>query len=595
MSVRDLVQRADRARPERAGGRPRASRERMAACGVADAAAYLAQHLAGRTARADRTAGGARVVDVPRRRRVRRRRAPSCSAAWPQRPARVVRILSVPCAGGEEPYSMAMALRDAGVAPASFRIDAIDLSEVALARARRGRYTRNAFRGGDLAFRERYFTQRRQRIPDQRRAARAGALQPGQPAAPPTCAAGGRYDVVFCRNLLIYFDEPTTAAAIASLHALLADDGLLFAGYAEVPAFCRNGFAPLRVPGAFALQKAAAASAGGARRRAAGAHGAQAAARLRPLPVPRRPPRTAAAQAAPPAAGRAGSAHPGAGARARPTRATTRAPPPPASAARRPRPMPAEAYFILGLTSECEQQAWRPPKATGAAASTCSPTITRRCATWRCWPASAATPRRPTPSASAPRASTQRANDGAPESDSAMQRSADCWNQIGVAGDQSCDKLAPHVHCRNCDVYAGAAQRNLQRPVGDGYRAEWAAQLRQPVARAPTQRHVGAGVPHRPRVAGAADRDGGAVAPQAPGAPAAAPRRRRPARHRQRRRQADAGDLAGRAARHRRTRRAGRGRAPHLRAPAGAATGKASRSRCRWPTCTASCAMPQAA
>lgn len=54
-----------------------------------------------------------------------------------------------------------------------------------------------------------------------------------------------------------------------------------------------------------------------------------------------------------------------------------------------------------------------------------------------------------------------------------------CWNEIGVAGDQSCDKLAQHVHCRNCDVYAGAAQRNLQRPVTDGYREEWAAHFRQ--------------------------------------------------------------------------------------------------------------------
>lgn len=57
---------------------------------------------------------------------------------------------------------------------------------------------------------------------------------------------------------------------------------------------------------------------------------------------------------------------------------------------------------------------------------------------------------------------------------------ADCWNSIGVAGDQSCPKLAVAVHCRNCDVYAGAAQRNLQRPVGEGYREHWAAQLRQP-------------------------------------------------------------------------------------------------------------------
>lgn len=55
----------------------------------------------------------------------------------------------------------------------------------------------------------------------------------------------------------------------------------------------------------------------------------------------------------------------------------------------------------------------------------------------------------------------------------------DCWNRIGVSGDQSCEKLAVHVHCRNCEVYAGAAQRNLQRPVSDGYREEWALHFRQ--------------------------------------------------------------------------------------------------------------------
>jgi chemotaxis-related protein WspD len=59
---------------------------------------------------------------------------------------------------------------------------------------------------------------------------------------------------------------------------------------------------------------------------------------------------------------------------------------------------------------------------------------------------------------------------------------ADCWNRIGVAGDQSCARLVQHVHCRNCEVYAGAAQQNLQRPVSGGYRDEWAAHFRQPPA-----------------------------------------------------------------------------------------------------------------
>jgi chemotaxis-related protein WspD len=55
----------------------------------------------------------------------------------------------------------------------------------------------------------------------------------------------------------------------------------------------------------------------------------------------------------------------------------------------------------------------------------------------------------------------------------------DCWNRIGVVGDQSCEKLKQFVHCRNCDVYAGAAQRNLQRAVGEDYKKDWAAHFRR--------------------------------------------------------------------------------------------------------------------
>ena len=55
----------------------------------------------------------------------------------------------------------------------------------------------------------------------------------------------------------------------------------------------------------------------------------------------------------------------------------------------------------------------------------------------------------------------------------------DCWNVIGVNGDQSCEKLQEVVHCRNCEVYASAAQRNLQRPVSADYKKEWAEHFRQ--------------------------------------------------------------------------------------------------------------------
>ncbi|WP_317202412.1 chemotaxis protein CheW [Janthinobacterium sp.] len=54
----------------------------------------------------------------------------------------------------------------------------------------------------------------------------------------------------------------------------------------------------------------------------------------------------------------------------------------------------------------------------------------------------------------------------------------DCWKRIGVIGDQSCPKLPEHVHCRNCEVYADAARRNLQRPVDADYQRAWASHFR---------------------------------------------------------------------------------------------------------------------
>lgn len=49
----------------------------------------------------------------------------------------------------------------------------------------------------------------------------------------------------------------------------------------------------------------------------------------------------------------------------------------------------------------------------------------------------------------------------------------DCWNSIGVVGDQSCRELQRHVHCHNCPVYSAAAAQFLDRPILSDYRREW--------------------------------------------------------------------------------------------------------------------------
>jgi chemotaxis protein methyltransferase WspC len=153
---------------------------------------------------------------------------------------------------------MAMALCDACVPLESFAIDAVDISAGCVSRAAQGIYGRNAFRAQDLAFRERYFTplegsddlyriasSLQQRV----RFRQGNVLAEGS-------APSVSYDIVFCRNLLIYFDRPTAAAAAVRLSSLLSDDGILFAGYAEVPVFTQNGFVPLPHRHAFAMRKA---------------------------------------------------------------------------------------------------------------------------------------------------------------------------------------------------------------------------------------------------------------------------------------------------------------------------------------------------
>lgn len=165
-----------------------------------------------------------------------------------------LRILSVPCATGEEPYSIAMTLLDLGMH--TFQIDGVDISDRALERAKRAVYGRNSFRASNLAFREKYFTPKGQNheiIPAVREHVR---LQYGNLIDPNFLRNRGPYDAIFCRNVLIYFDIPTQATAVKTLSGLLAEDGLLFVGPAETGMMINYQFASAKIPQSFAFRKA---------------------------------------------------------------------------------------------------------------------------------------------------------------------------------------------------------------------------------------------------------------------------------------------------------------------------------------------------
>jgi len=172
----------------------------------------------------------------------------------PENPTGQLRLLSVPCSTGEEPYSLAIALLEAGLPPERFRIDAADISERALAKAREAVYGKNSFRGKNLGFRDRYFhTTAEGLVLDstiRKRVAffRSNIISRDFPVR-------ALYDVIFCRNLLIYFDRPTQSRAIGQLHRLLVPNGWLFVGPAEQPLINDLGFESLGIPLAFASRK----------------------------------------------------------------------------------------------------------------------------------------------------------------------------------------------------------------------------------------------------------------------------------------------------------------------------------------------------
>ncbi|QWP76687.1 hypothetical protein J5226_24440 [Lysobacter sp. K5869] len=170
--------------------------------------------------------------------------------------SRTLRLLSLPCSTGEEPYTLAMALLDAGWAPQRIRIDAFDISERALSKAAHAAYGANSFRGRDLAYRERHFRalgHGRWQLSEQARGCvrfhRANVLDIDFLPAQST------YDAVFCRNLLIYFDQDTQVRTVGVLARALAEDGLLFVGAAETGLLLSLGYASAQIPMASAFRR----------------------------------------------------------------------------------------------------------------------------------------------------------------------------------------------------------------------------------------------------------------------------------------------------------------------------------------------------
>jgi chemotaxis protein methyltransferase WspC len=167
----------------------------------------------------------------------------------------IVRILSIPCCTGEEPFSIAMTLLDAGLNPNQFVIDAVDISKHAISKAQKGIYGNNSFRSDLESYKKRYFQpvdnqyQLNDVVRNTVKFKQANLLEP-------FFLNNKQYEIIFCRNLLIYLDQEARTRAVNVLEKLLTINGLLFVGSAETAIINRPNLSSIREAFTFAYKKA---------------------------------------------------------------------------------------------------------------------------------------------------------------------------------------------------------------------------------------------------------------------------------------------------------------------------------------------------
>ena len=171
-----------------------------------------------------------------------------------------LRIWSAACSTGEEPFTIAMMLhRTLGVRLSDWHIEILgtDISEKALKVAQSGVYNNYAVRSTPDLMKDRYFKEdsrsfvlnddirqmvnfEKHNLKDQLAAKRHGT-----------------WDVIFCRNVLIYFDDKMKKSVVSMFNNQLANDGTLFIGHSERIKDLTNDFQQLAIPQGFCYQKSA--------------------------------------------------------------------------------------------------------------------------------------------------------------------------------------------------------------------------------------------------------------------------------------------------------------------------------------------------
>jgi chemotaxis protein methyltransferase CheR len=169
---------------------------------------------------------------------------PRMAAARP--PGSALRVWSAAASSGQEAYSLAMIVTESSTVLAGRKVEIVgtDIARDQLARARAGVYSQfEVQRGLPVQMLMRYFRKEEAnwRIGDALRGMATfrehNLLSDLRPL--------GKFDIVFCRNVLIYFDQPTKARVLDVIAGLMPPDGLLYLGGAETVLGITSRFAPM--------------------------------------------------------------------------------------------------------------------------------------------------------------------------------------------------------------------------------------------------------------------------------------------------------------------------------------------------------------
>ncbi|CAO3361842.1 methyltransferase domain-containing protein [Azospirillum melinis] len=159
---------------------------------------------------------------------------------------RSLRIWSAACSSGQEAYSLSMILNDEAAKLAGWRIEIVgtDISAEMVERAKAGIYTQfEVQRGLPITMLVKHFKQNGDKWQISQQLRQMASFREWNLLG--DLSALGQFDIVFCRNVLIYFDQPTKAKVLESISRQMPQDGVLYLGGAETVLGITDKFKPV--------------------------------------------------------------------------------------------------------------------------------------------------------------------------------------------------------------------------------------------------------------------------------------------------------------------------------------------------------------